>query len=127
RRRHRSASVACRDETICAPFSDELRSDSQRTTLLAPHGCRHRLVHADDFFRLDKLNPAITLHTPAATLQLRHNLFRLPDENHADAQVARGRERSVNLRVRRAVTTHRVHNDLAGQLMLPMPHKSSDE
>jgi hypothetical protein len=46
-------------------------------------GGGHRLVHAYDFICLDKLDAAITLPAPAATLQLRHNFFRLADQDDA--------------------------------------------
>src|SRR3712207_8282607 len=68
---------------------------------------------------------------PRSTLFPYTTLFRslgqdalgLPDEDDADAEVAGGRERPVDLGVRRAVAAHRVDDDFAGQL--PVSHRGS--
>jgi len=57
----------------------------------------------------------ITVAAPATAPQLRLDDLRPAHQDDADAQIARDRERAVNLRVRRVVATHRVENDFSRQ------------
>src|SRR5205085_10423284 len=106
------------DEAVGLAFGDQARADPQRAAALASYGRRHRFVHADDLGGLGQLDALVALLAPAAASQLRLDDFALADEDDADAEVARRDARPVNLRVRRAVAAHRVHDDFAGQFRL---------
>src|SRR5947209_2689531 len=116
RRRHRRARIARGDEAVGLALGDEARADPHRAAALAADSVGDRLVHADDLGGLDQLDALVAVLAPTAAAQLRLDDFPLADEDDADAEVARRGQRPVNLRVRRAVAAHRVHDDFAGQL-----------
>ena len=115
RRRHRRAGISRRNKTVSAAFHYELRTNSQRTLLLAPHGSGDGIVHRDNFSRVYQLNASIAIASPTASSQFRLNLMGLAHKNNSHAEVARRSEGAINLHVRRMVTSHRVENDLARQ------------
>src|SRR6266566_3266577 len=88
-------------------------SDSQRALLLSSHRISHRVIHGYYFTRLDKLDTAITITTPATAKKFWLYLVTLSDKYYPDIEITSRSQRTIYFRLRRVVAAHRVENDLS--------------
>jgi len=101
-----------RDDRIDAPRLEELNSHDDRSATLPAERHRRRLVHLDDFGGVDDLQRRGA--TMAGQLPAHPRLR--PHQHDVHAQLASGRHRTGDDRLRRMVAAHRVNGDAHARL-----------